>query len=427
MVKMIISGSKKRPDPPEALDGPHSKRQKLDTGIKTECRKILKMLMTHKHGPVFNQPVDPVALGIPDYFSIITHPMDLGTISKKLDDDNYSSAEAFCSDIKLTFSNAMRYNPPGNYVHWMAKELNDNFGKSWKLLEAKLLKLMSIPKKNVAIPNKNHKFVKENSVSVTLKARKPEATNIVTASSEVKLKPILSSAVKENSVSVSLKATKPEGANIVTTSSEVKPKPILSCAEKARLKNEFLLASRGDLSGPLRGFLRKYGLVSSKKEKIESVFGSFGDHTLIELKRIMKGSLVTGIEKGKDIYVKTPQSKEVSLRQKHEGMPNIESRIRAARAAKEAILQTAKLELQMKRDKEREEVEKMKRTVVMDDNLAVLMELEKLCQYSGIKNPLEKLGLRLKEEYYYGYEYVDDDDVVDNGVIFYELEDGEIF
>lgn len=68
----------------------------------------------------------------------------------------------------------------------------------------------------------------------------------------------------------------------------------------------------------------------------------------------------------------------------------------------------------------------MKRTVTMDDNLQFLMELEKLCQYSGIKNPLEKIGLRLKEEYYYGYEYIDDDDD-SGGVIFDELEDGEIF
>ncbi|XP_076892028.1 uncharacterized protein LOC143543642 [Bidens hawaiensis] len=444
MVRMIISSSKKRPDPPEILEAPHNKRQKIDTGKKTECRKILKTLMIHKYGPVFNQPVDPVALRTPDYFSIITHPMDLGTISKKLDNDNYSSAEAFCSDVRLTFSNTMRYNPPGNYVHLMAKELNETFGKSWKLLEAKSLKL-SILKKSVVIPNKNHEptkentssevkpkpilscAVKENSVDVGLKAKKPEATNIVTASSEVKPKPILSCVVKENSVGVGLKAKKLEATNIVTASSEVKPKPILSCAEKARLKNEFLLASRGDLSGPLRGFLRKYGLVSSTKEKIESVFGSFGDCTLIELKQIMKGCSGTNTVKGNDVYVKTPQTKEVSLRQKHEEMSNIESRIRAARAAKEVILQSAKSELQMKRDKQREEVEKIGRTVTMDDNLAVLRELEKLCQYSWIKNPLEKLGLRLKEEYYYGYKYVDDDDEVDNGGVLYELEDGEIF
>ena len=29
-------------------------------------------------------PVDPVAQGIPDYFSVIKHPMDLGTVRAKL-------------------------------------------------------------------------------------------------------------------------------------------------------------------------------------------------------------------------------------------------------------------------------------------------------------------------------------------------------
>lgn len=38
---------------------------------------------------------------------------------------------------------------------------------------------------------------------------------------------------------------------------------------------------------------------------------------------------------------------------------NIESRIRAARAAKEALLESAKSDLQMRRDRERERVEKV--------------------------------------------------------------------
>jgi len=40
----------------------------------------LQALKNHKHGWVFNEPVDPIKLGIPDYFQIIKHPMDLGTV-----------------------------------------------------------------------------------------------------------------------------------------------------------------------------------------------------------------------------------------------------------------------------------------------------------------------------------------------------------
>lgn len=38
----------------------------------------------------------------------------------------------------MTFSNAMLYDPPGNYVYNFAKELNDVFNRRWKLLEMKL-------------------------------------------------------------------------------------------------------------------------------------------------------------------------------------------------------------------------------------------------------------------------------------------------
>lgn len=404
MVKIILPGSNKRQEPPQILEGQHQKRRKMDHGYKVECAKILKTLMTHKFGPIFNEPVDPVELGIPDYFTIISHPMDLGTICKKLDDDIYSSTEAFAADIRLTFANAMRYNPPKNIVHLMAKELNNLFDRFWRAFEAKMMK----QSKNIAEQVRSKKNPPQTSKSCTsLRAKTSES------------KP-----VKKQGVNV--KAKKTEDTSKITTCSEVKPSPSISFEEKLRLKKELMAALKGDLSGPLRGFLRKYGLIYSGTEKIENVFDSFGDDTLSELKRVMKGSLGTTTQEVKDNCVKTQRTMEITERRKLEvaEKSNIESRIKAARAAKEALVESAKSDLQMRRERERERVEKMTRTVIMDDNLAVLRELEKLCQYSGIKSPLEKLGLRLKEEYYYGYEYMDDDD---NGVILDELEDGEIF
>jgi len=49
-----------------------------------QCQTLLKSLMTHKFGWPFNQPVDPIALNIPDYFDVIKQPMDLGTIKVNL-------------------------------------------------------------------------------------------------------------------------------------------------------------------------------------------------------------------------------------------------------------------------------------------------------------------------------------------------------
>lgn len=44
------------------------------------CFNLLNKLMNHHFAFPFNQPVDPIALGIPDYFEKISHPMDFSTI-----------------------------------------------------------------------------------------------------------------------------------------------------------------------------------------------------------------------------------------------------------------------------------------------------------------------------------------------------------
>lgn len=123
--------------PPEGFEGQKEKRQKIDRKGSTQCAAILKCLMSYPYSWVFNKPVDPVALNIPDYFTIITKPMDLGTISSKLKKNVYSCVEEFAADVRLTFSNAMTYNPPHNDVHMMAKELNQIFDSKWKDMDKK--------------------------------------------------------------------------------------------------------------------------------------------------------------------------------------------------------------------------------------------------------------------------------------------------
>ncbi|XP_010929323.1 transcription factor GTE11 isoform X2 [Elaeis guineensis] len=119
------------------VDSQNGKGENMDITKMRECASILRKLMNHSFGRVFNQPVDPVKLNIPDYFSIICRPMDLGTVKNKLASKQYLSTHQFAADVKLTFSNAMRYNPPGNDVHIMANELNNIFNSGLKSLEGK--------------------------------------------------------------------------------------------------------------------------------------------------------------------------------------------------------------------------------------------------------------------------------------------------
>jgi hypothetical protein len=58
----------------------------------------------------FGEPVDIVALNIPDYPTVIRNPMDLGTVKKKLADDAYPTIDAYLADVRLVWSNALLYN-----------------------------------------------------------------------------------------------------------------------------------------------------------------------------------------------------------------------------------------------------------------------------------------------------------------------------
>mmetsp|Transcript_7986 Transcript_7986/g.24574 ORF Transcript_7986/g.24574 Transcript_7986/m.24574 type:complete len:495 (-) Transcript_7986:243-1727(-) len=70
----------------------------------------------------FLEPVDPVALRLPDYRDVIKRPMDLGTIESKL--SSYETLDAFAADVRLVFTNAMTYNKsPKLAVHDAAKRL----------------------------------------------------------------------------------------------------------------------------------------------------------------------------------------------------------------------------------------------------------------------------------------------------------------
>jgi E1A/CREB-binding protein len=102
--------------------------------LKTKCLDVLKVLQGHQHGWVFNSPVDPVELGLPDYFEVIKKPMDLGTVRKKLENGCYHSLEDFERHVHVTFDNAMAYNPEGSVVYNMAKEMKVKFTADYAVL-----------------------------------------------------------------------------------------------------------------------------------------------------------------------------------------------------------------------------------------------------------------------------------------------------
>ena len=65
----------------------------------------------------FRAPVDTVTLGIPEYYSIVSYPMDLSTISQRLSSGQYQCPWQFIDDIWLMFNNAWLFNRRNTKVY----------------------------------------------------------------------------------------------------------------------------------------------------------------------------------------------------------------------------------------------------------------------------------------------------------------------
>lgn len=112
---------------------------KLDTPWVKLCLKLIRRLKKEKIALSFLHPVDPVALQIPDYPSIILHPMDLTTVERKLmatetrqaaadvgtpvdagvgaEKISYGAPEEFASDVRMIWRNSFLCTNPTARTH----------------------------------------------------------------------------------------------------------------------------------------------------------------------------------------------------------------------------------------------------------------------------------------------------------------------
>lgn len=108
-------------------------RKKFQTELKF-CRKVLSELLKPKYTAMtwpFLRPVDPVAENLPTYHKIVKSPMDLGTVSTKLDSGQYENAKEFEIDMRLIVKNCCLFNPPETLHHRLAKDLERELDREW--------------------------------------------------------------------------------------------------------------------------------------------------------------------------------------------------------------------------------------------------------------------------------------------------------
>ena len=80
----------------------------------------------------FLLPVDTKE--VPNYLSVISEPMDLGTVKRKLNDGKYRSSNDWVNDIMKIWSNAEKFNQQGNPINEIAKRLRKKTRKKLELI-----------------------------------------------------------------------------------------------------------------------------------------------------------------------------------------------------------------------------------------------------------------------------------------------------
>ncbi|XP_061634316.1 bromodomain testis-specific protein [Phyllopteryx taeniolatus] len=142
------------PPPPEVVN---AKRPGRSTNQLQYLEKsVFKALWRHHFSWPFRQPVDAVSLRLPDYYTIIKTPMDMGTIKRRLQNKYYWKAMECVQDFHTMFTNCYMYNKPGDDIVFMAQTLEKLF-----LLEvSKMPKdecevLQSAPKEAVKVKKSN--------------------------------------------------------------------------------------------------------------------------------------------------------------------------------------------------------------------------------------------------------------------------------
>uniref|UniRef100_A0A3Q1AW98 Bromodomain containing 3a n=1 Tax=Amphiprion ocellaris TaxID=80972 RepID=A0A3Q1AW98_AMPOC len=127
------------PPPPEVTNP--SKPGRRTNQLKYIQNVVIKSMWKHHYAWPFYQPVDAVSLGLPDYHKIITCPMDMGTIKKRLENNYYWSASECMQDFNTMFTNCYIYNKPTDDIVLMALALEKIF----------LQKVASMPPREVEI------------------------------------------------------------------------------------------------------------------------------------------------------------------------------------------------------------------------------------------------------------------------------------
>ena len=105
-----------------------------DLATMERCNILLADMRANPLAEWFLDPVDYMGLGLSDYATVVATPMDLGTVHKKMERQQYMSTEDFAHDVRLVFQNAIAYNSAQSMFGIVAGILAQVFDRRFALI-----------------------------------------------------------------------------------------------------------------------------------------------------------------------------------------------------------------------------------------------------------------------------------------------------
>jgi bromodomain-containing factor 1 len=131
-------------------------------------KKVISNLKKSNASASFRQPVDHVALKIPNYPDVVKNPMDLSKIDQKLKADGYSKISDFVADFDLIVNNCVLFNGKDHVVTQSAFKMQSSFRNQ----------MQHLPRAQFAEPSKEEKKAAKAKIEPTRTAppRRPSVT-----------------------------------------------------------------------------------------------------------------------------------------------------------------------------------------------------------------------------------------------------------
>lgn len=120
------------PAPSAAGEEFSSSRRVADGSDRESLRRVQKLVVDLKKlddAALFAEPVNEEDGGCENYYTEIAHPMDIGTILSRLDDEHYKQVADVLSDVDLIWKNCFQYNGDADPVSGCAKKCQKKFSK----------------------------------------------------------------------------------------------------------------------------------------------------------------------------------------------------------------------------------------------------------------------------------------------------------